>query len=44
MTKLFKVIQFATEVIILTLSGIELADTIKRLKKEKQQNNKPLST
>ena len=39
MTKLFKVIQFATEVVILTLSGMELADTIKRLKKEKQQQH-----
>ena len=39
MKTLFKVIQFTTEVVILTLSGIELADAIKRLRNEKQQQH-----
>lgn len=39
MKTLFKAIQFTTGVIILTLSGIELAGTIKRLRKEKQQQH-----
>lgn len=41
MSKIFKLVQFTTEVVILTLSGIELADTIKRLRKEKRTNQSP---
>lgn len=41
MTKLLKAIQFTTEVIILTLSGIKLANAIKRLKQENQQPTNP---
>lgn len=39
MTKILKIIQFGTEVVILILSGIELTEAIKRLRNEKQQTN-----
>ena len=39
MTKILKIIQFTTEVVILTLSGIELTEAIKRLRNEQQTNN-----
>lgn len=36
MTKIIKVLQISTEVVVLVLCGIELRDAIKRIKEERK--------
>ena len=41
MTKIIKVLQISTEVVVLVLCGIELRDAIKRIKEERKHRSNP---
>lgn len=41
MTKIIKVLQISTEVVVLVLCGFELRDAIKKIKEERKHRSSP---
>ena len=41
MTKIIKVLQISTEVVVLVLCGLELRDAIKKIKEERKHRSNP---